>query len=401
MKENDKTIFYIDIFSGESDTLTEEEYVEKQIESQPLIEFYNNKLKPSKEQLELEEENKHILKTRMKLTREVIHSSYVQTFNDNYHRENGDVTIEEEEEMRKLKRRYPRYTDWFEAKLIYDDYMEKLHMKYGGVNIFNLLFKYGRIKEFVPPEPKLKPTSLNKSLLKNNIILSPKSKSKDNLVNLFELSFDELLELLGVDKNEEVEKYDIKTINKDKKKNLVKFINDFDKNANNKFAKSRDAAMLNGGIDFIMEYFETKSKYDKQKSEEDNESELLTLQDLLDDNFITEEDLANDKDEMIWYNGMMIKKSVLNEDSVYRDLVKLGWDAKKIMRATVGDDKKGIAYQLLKRADKKEKKERKKNKKLNKVKDDFMSTLIFDSNYESYGEFEEDMLNFTASNIFK
>ena len=150
-----------------------------------------------------------------------------------------------------------------------------------------------------------------------------------------------------------------------------------------------------------MEYFETKSKYDKQKASEEYESDDVSLQDLLDDNFVTEEDLANDKDEMIWYNGMMIKKSVLNEDSVYRELIKLGWDAKKIMRSTVGDSKKGIAYQLLKRADKKAKKDKKKNKKLNKVKDDFMSTLIFDNSYDSYGEFEEDMLNFTASNIFK
>lgn len=398
--KDEKSLLYIDIFSGESDTITEEEYVEKQIEAQPLIDFYNQKLKPSKEQLELEEENKHILKTRMKLTREVIHSSYVQSFNDNYHREKGDVTIEEEEEVRKLKRRYPKYTDWYEAKMVYDDYMEKLYQKYGGINTFNLLFKYGRISEFVPPEPKIKPTTLNKTLLKNNVILSPKSKDRENTINLFELSFNELLELLGVDPNE-VEEYDIKTINKDKKKGLIKFINEFDKNANHKFAKSRDAAMLNGGIDFIMEYFETKSKYDKQKSEEEHESDQVSLQDLLDDNFVTEEDLANDKDEMIWYNGMMIKKSVLNEDSVYRELMKLGWDAKKIMRTTVGDDKKGIAYQLLKRADKKEKKERKKNKKLNKVKDDFMTTLIFDSNYDSYGEFEDDMLNFTASNIFK
>ena len=54
-----------------------------------------------------------------------------------------------------------------------------------------------------------------------------------------------------------------------------------------------------------------------------------------------------------------------------------------------------------KRQDKKAKKDKKKNKKLNKVKDDFMSTLIFDNSYDSYGEFEEDMLNFTASNIFK
>ena len=399
--KDDKSILYIDIFSGESEIVSDEEYVEKQIEAQPLIDFYNQKLKPSKEQLELEEENKHITKTRMKLTREVIHSSYVQSFNDNYHRDKGDVTIEEENEVRKLKRRYPKYTDWYDAKMVYDDYMEKLYQKYGGINTFNLLFKYGRIPEYVPPEPKIKPTALNKTLLKNKVILSPASKDKENTINLFELSFNELLELLGVDPNV-VEEYDIKTLNKDKaKKAVVKFIEEFDKNANNKFAKSRDAAMLNGGIDFIMEYFETKSKYDKQKASEDYESDEVSLQDLLDDNFVTEEDLANDKDEMIWYNGMMIKKSVLNEDSVYRELLKLGWDAKKIMRTTVGDSKKGIAYQLLKRADKKAKKDKKKNKKLNKVKDDFMSTLIFDNSYDSYGDFEEDMLNFTASNIFK
>ena len=46
--KDDKSILYIDIFSGESEIVSDEEYVEKQIEAQPLIDFYNEKLKPSK-----------------------------------------------------------------------------------------------------------------------------------------------------------------------------------------------------------------------------------------------------------------------------------------------------------------------------------------------------------------
>jgi hypothetical protein len=66
----------------------------------------------------------------------------------------------------------------------------------------------------------------------------------------------------------------------------------------------------------------------------------------------------------------------------------------------VSDSNRGIAYELLKRADKKEKKKNKKNKKKNKIKDDFMSTLVFDNNYENFAEFEDDMLNVFADDIF-
>ena len=63
-------------------------------------------------------------------------------------------------------------------------------------------------------------------------------------------------------------------------------------------------------------------------------------------------------------------------------------------------NKHGIAYDLLKKADKREKKQRKKNKKKNKIKDDFMSTLVFDNGYETFEDFQDDMLNMTAANIF-
>ena len=92
--------------------------------------------------------------------------------------------------------------------------------------------------------------------------------------------------------------------------------------------------------------------------------------------------------------------SDLDEDMIYRKLNDMGWDGKKIFRNTVDTGKRGIAYELSKRADKKDKKERKKNKKLNKVKDDFMTTLIFDNNYDNFGEFEDDMLNMAAEDIF-
>lgn len=396
MKKNDRSLLFIDIFGGESETISEDEYEEKMAEAQPLIDFYNQQYAPSKEQLEREEENKHIMKTRMRLDRETIHVSFVQSFNDNYHRDNDDITVEDEQEVRGLRRRYPQYTDWVEAINIYNDYMEKLYAKYVSKEVFDVLYKSGKITEYVPPEPKIKPSSLNKSLKKNQIILSPKSKTNEYITNVTDFSIQELLAMTNTsfDPNEVI---DIKRLNKDKaSKDLLKM---FDQaNSNKNFAKNRDKAMLNGGIDFINEYFETKSKMDKEKYQE--ETEEASLQDLLDDNFVTEEDLQNATDEMIWYNGMMVRKSALDEDMIYRKLNDMGWDGKKIFRNTVDTGKRGIAYELLKRADKKDKKERKKNKKLNKVKDDFMTTLIFDNNYDSFGEFEDDMLNMAAEDIF-
>jgi hypothetical protein len=396
MKKNDRSLLFIDIFGGESETINEEEYEEKMAEAQPLIDFYNKQYGPSKEQLAREEENKHIMKTRMRLDRETIHVSFVQSFNDNYHRDNDDITVEDEQEVRGLRRRYPQYTDWVEAINIYNDYMQKLYTKYVSKEVFDVLYKSGKITEYVPPEPKIKPSSLNKSLKKNQIMLSPKSKTNEYITDVTGFSIQELLAMTNTsfDPNEVI---DIKLLNKDKaSKDLLKM---FDQaNSNKNFAKNRDKAMLNGGIDFINEYFETKSKMDKDKYHE--ETEEASLQDLLDDNFVTEEDLQNATDEMTWYNGMMVRKSALDEDMIYRKLNDMGWDGKKIFRNTVDTGKRGIAYELLKRADKKDKKERKKNKKLNKVKDDFMTTLIFDNNYDNFGEFEDDMLNMAAEDIF-
>lgn len=396
MKKSDRSLLFIDIFGGESETINEEEYEEKMAEAQPLIDFYNKQYGPSKEQLAREEENKHIMKTRMRLDRETIHVSFVQSFNDNYHRDNDDITVEDEQEVRGLRRRYPQYTDWVEAINIYNDYMKKLYTKYVSKEVFDILYKSGKITEYVPPEPKIKPSALNKSLKKNQIMLSPKSKTNEYITDVTGFSIQELLAMTNTsfDPNEVI---DIKRLNKDKaSKDLLKM---FDQaNSNKNFAKNRDKAMLNGGIDFINEYFETKSKMDKDKYHE--ETEEASLQDLLDDNFVTEEDLQNATDEMTWYNGMMVRKSALDEDMIYRKLNDMGWDGKKIFRNTVDTGKRGIAYELLKRADKKDKKERKKNKKLNKVKDDFMTTLIFDNNYDNFGEFEDDMLNMAAEDIF-
>lgn len=396
MKKSDRSLLFIDIFGGESETINEEEYEEKMAEAQPLIDFYNKQYGPSKEQLAREEENKHIMKTRMRLDRETIHVSFVQSFNDNYHRDNDDITVEDEQEVRGLRRRYPQYTDWVEAINIYNDYMKKLYTKYVSKEVFDVLYKSGKITEYVPPEPKIKPSALNKSLKKNQIMLSPKSKTNEYITDVTGFSIQELLAMTNTsfDPNEVI---DIKRLNKDKaSKDLLKM---FDQaNSNKNFAKNRDKAMLNGGIDFINEYFETKSKMDKDKYHE--ETEEASLQDLLDDNFVTEEDLQNATDEMTWYNGMMVRKSALDEDMIYRKLNDMGWDGKKIFRNTVDTGKRGIAYELLKRSDKKDKKERKKNKKLNKVKDDFMTTLIFDNNYDNFGEFEDDMLNMAAEDIF-
>ena len=186
--DDDRSLLFIDIFGGTSETVTEEEAEDKLKESKPLSEFYSQQYRPSEEQLRLEEENKHILKTRMKLKRETVHESYIQTFNDNYHRADGDIKIEDEREVRGLKRRYPQYMDYVEAKLIYDDYMEKLYEKYGSKELFQLYEKAGMIEEYVPSEPKIKPTKLNKEFKKRGIIISPKSKDKENFVDVNDLS---------------------------------------------------------------------------------------------------------------------------------------------------------------------------------------------------------------------
>ena len=56
MKDDDKSLLFIDIFGGTTETVTEEECEEKLKETQPLADFYSKQYRPSEEQLKLEEE---------------------------------------------------------------------------------------------------------------------------------------------------------------------------------------------------------------------------------------------------------------------------------------------------------------------------------------------------------
>lgn len=399
MKDDDKSLLFIDIFGGTTETVTEEECEEKLKETQPLADFYSKQYRPSEEQLKLEEENKHIIKTRMKLKRETVHESYIQSFNDNYHRADGDISIEEEREVRGLKRRYPQYMDYVEAKLIYNEYMEKLYDKYGGEELFRLYEKAGSVEEFVPCEPKIKPTKLNKEFKKRGIIISPRSKDKENFVDVNDLNIDQIREITKTEAIDLDERIDIYRYHEGKSKQIDELMKESN-DTKNRFAKRRDRAMLeSNSLDFIAEYFSEKQKFNEDSNKEDVDTNV-TLQDLLDDNFVTEEDLQNDNNEMIWYNGQMMRKEVVQENAVYRQLKDLGWDGTKIFKKNMKGNTHGIAYDLLKKQDKRDKKEKKKNKKKNKAKDDFMSTLIFDNSYDSFADFQDDMLNMTAENIF-
>ena len=399
MKDDERSLLFIDIFNGTTETVSEDEAEEKLKESKPLADFYSSQYRPSEEQLKLEEENKHILKTRMKLKKETIHESYVQSFNDNYHRADGDISIEDEKEVRGLKRRYPQYMDFVVAHNIYSEYMEKLYEKYGSKEMFELYEKAGVIEEYVPSEPKIKPTKLNKEFKKRGIILSPKSKDRENYIDVESLSIEEIREITKTELIEFEDRIDIFKYHEGKAKKLDELMKEAN-DSNNRFVKRRDRAMLeSNSLDFIAEYFSEKQKFKEEDIDEDIDTNV-TLQDLLDDNFMTEEDIQKDNNEMIWYNGQMMRKDVVQENAIYRDLKELGWDGTKIFKRNMKGNKHGIAYDLLKKADKREKKQRKKNKKKNKIKDDFMSTLVFDNGYETFEDFQDDMLNMTAANIF-
>ena len=399
MKDDERSLLFIDIFNGTTETVSEDEAEEKLKESKPLADFYSSQYRPSEEQLKLEEENKHILKTRMKLKKETIHESYIQSFNDNYHRADGDISIEDEKEVRGLKRRYPQYMDFVVAHNIYSEYMEKLYEKYGSKEMFELYEKAGVIEEYVPSEPKIKPTKLNKEFKKRGIILSPKSKDRENYVDVESLSIEEIREITKTELIEIEDRIDIFKYHEGKSKKLDELMKEAN-DSNNRFVKRRDRAMLeSNSLHFIAEYFSEKQKFKEEDIDEDIDTNV-TLQDLLDDNFMTEEDIQKDNNEMIWYNGQMMRKDVVQENAIYRDLKELGWDGTKIFKRNMKGNKHGIAYDLLKKADKREKKQRKKNKKKNKIKDDFMSTLVFDNGYETFEDFQDDMLNMTAANIF-
>ena len=382
---------FIDI-GGKSEYLSEEE-IEERIALQPPLPTISH----SEEDIKQALEEQYILKTKMTLQQEELFTAYVQEFDyDDYHKDITDVPSDLEREVRALKRRYPDFSEYQSAMLIYNEYMTFLYAKYGGKEIFELKDKGGFIKDYVPVMPKIKANSLNKQLLKNKIIVSPKSKSEENYIDIEDLDYDDILEMTATeDAYTGYLEYDrIKEAKPNKQ--FDKFVEKEVLGKANKFSRRAESLMLRttSSFEYLDEYFKNKNALE-EKENSDYDSDELTLEDIMNGNYVTEEDLMKDKDEKVYKNGRIMPREQAEEIETYNKLRDIGWDVNKILRRSGNISESDILFKRLKQIDKREKK-KKKGKK-----DNFLSTMSKDNGYDDFESFVTDMFDFTSDNIFK
>lgn len=313
---------------------------------------------------------------------EFLNNVYVQSFNDNYHSHNDEASSELEKEARKIRRRYRRYTDYTAAYGVYTEYMSQLIQKHGGYEMFKIKLKGGVIREFIPAKPRLKATAKNKIMEKNRIVISEIDMSKtdmDEVVAEAKKRMDYDVNVLYVPVVEGGDKYD-KIIDESLKGNPYSF--------------SRKQLQDINNLDFIEEYFLKKNEKERLDKKE-KESKTITLAQLMSGDYEDDND-TSDKDEVIFYKGRYLTREAVEELQLYDSMSELGWNSLKLMKNKSGNKK--IAKILKEEEKHKKKKNKKKNKR--KGKGSFMEVVIGD-NYDSFEQFEEEMLNFNMSNIFK
>lgn len=92
-------------------------------------------------------------------------------FDDDYYKKSmakDDLTTM----VKKLRRRYSDFFDYIEALDIYNEYMDGLIEKYGGMKVIKNALKVDAMPDPVPAKPKLKNTRKNRQFLRSGIVPS-------------------------------------------------------------------------------------------------------------------------------------------------------------------------------------------------------------------------------------
>jgi hypothetical protein len=307
---------------------------------------------------------------------------YVTDFGDNYHRTEDEPSTELERAVRKIRRRYKNITDYMDALAVYKEYMGLLALKHGGGQLFKIKLQNDVIDDFIPPKPRMKNTAHNKMLLKNKIMISRVNVNKideDRLEEVLDANEDEYLTADGIIADMETKDYIAHKLMKQEDLTRVRV------------SKVKSIS----SIDFLEEYFRNKNASKvKEKQEELKQVSLSSIisgeyDDLVED---TEEE-----DDVVFYRGNYMNRKAVDDLKVYQDLGALGWNSVKIMK------EKGVSKRITKIVKSQTKKNKKANKKKGKKRkdnDDFLVSVMMENDHDSFDAFEEDMLNFTAKNVF-
>lgn len=310
----------------------------------------------------------------------------VNDFGDSYHRFDNEPSDELEKDVRKIRRRYRVFGEFQRASSIYVEYMDRLSTKYGGSNRFTARLQSNTVYEYLPPKPKLKKNTINDFISEHKVMISDPGRMTFNSEQLegYENEFDsELTDSTFVSS-------DI-IYSKDKILNGLSEDLMYGK-VGRKNIKEIDA------LDLLASYFDTKST-SKGKKQKEKDSELPSVIDILDDNVPDDED-----EDAVFFRGRYMTRHEVEQMKLYQDLSRYGWNSLALMKQHNFSNSSAIVN-VLKDEKYKKKRDKMMNKKKKKGKsnaDEFLIRMMGDNDeYETFGEYEEDMLNATINSVFK
>lgn len=247
-------------------------------------------------------------------------------FDDNYYA-TSFVNDELIASVKKLRRRYTNFFDYAEALEVYNEYMDYLVDKYGGMKVIKNALKADVMQDPVPAKPKLKNTRKNRQFLRAGIVPSQQ-------IDINPVSSDEILAIarqafpgqMGESVSEEDNS---KKLPKDLSKRISK-MSEVMAGRNRKQNLYRSVGN-NSGTDFIVEYLNQakRGKYDHNGNYTGEKSmsiaEIVKEQDRIEHTlpeFLDEE--FGGKTE-IW-NGRMVDRKQQQKLEIYKELYSEGID---------------------------------------------------------------------------
>lgn len=290
-------------------------------------------------------------------------------FDDDYYRKSmakDDLTTS----IKKLRRRYTNFFDYADAMEIYNEYMESLVNKYGGMKVIKNALKVDAMPDPVPTKPKLKNNRKNREFLRSGIMpsrqITVNPVMDEEILAIARQAFPEATgENVSEDQNSE-------KLPKDLKKRISKM-------SETMSGKTRKQNLYrsvgnNSGTDFIVEYLNQAKRgvYDHSGTYTGDAnmsiSEIIKEQERIENTIpeLLEDELANQTEIL---HGRLVRRKDFMRIQIYKELFGEGIDvignfgrsmdkrAVKMIRSEIGDTEPASKKEL-KKIKKRAKKER-------------------------------------------
>lgn len=281
-------------------------------------------------------------------------------FGDDYYKKsmaNDDLTTS----VKKLRRRYSNFFDYMDALEIYNEYMDSLIEKYGGMKVIKNSLKVDAMPDPVPAKPKLKNNRKNRQFLRSGIVPSRQ-------INVNPIMDDEILAIArqafpGTTGESVTEEANHEKMPKDLAKRISRMQETLA--GRNRKQNLYRSVGNNAGTDFIVEYLNQAKRgvYDhngKYTGEDKMSiSDIVKEQDRIENTIpeLLEDELAN-QTEIV--NGRLVRRKDYEKIQIYKELFGEGIDvignfgksmskqAVKMVRSQIGDTEPASKKELKK-----------------------------------------------------